>query len=258
MAPEMFLHDKCAKPCDIWSLGLVFFEMASGKHPFASSGLELELSAKITDDEPPRLGEDCCRGIRDLVSLMLVREDQQRATADQLLDHDFVQQAGSSDAEAALGRWLTRLKDLDGPTGRVSTSPVKDESMAKLRTGSTPSSMRSASSKGSCLKTADRKRLQSSTTVRKSVSVSDVAEVIEVVRSEEEAAELLLSLEQDDWVSVEQWSAVKHAKFMTSFGTGVGHQIRDIDGTGRGHAQSSGCGCCAGFRAIFCGLPRRN
>ena len=34
MSPEVYLHQPYDKKCDIWALGLIFYEMAMMKHPF--------------------------------------------------------------------------------------------------------------------------------------------------------------------------------------------------------------------------------
>merc|ERR1712151_1425541 len=57
MAPEMCLGENYTFTVDIWSYGLVLYELASGTFPFADMKSFPELFAALCEDPEPRLHE---------------------------------------------------------------------------------------------------------------------------------------------------------------------------------------------------------
>lgn len=58
MSPERFLGKEYSFDSDLWSLGLVIFEMATGRFPYEFSNVFIEHLNKILADPEPRLPED--------------------------------------------------------------------------------------------------------------------------------------------------------------------------------------------------------
>lgn len=91
MAPEIYKFGVYEKACDLWSVGVIFFECLFGKAPFASATVE-ELKAKLLDDSPikipsrPVFGKDCI----DLVSKLLKRKLSERIHHEQFFVHPFI------------------------------------------------------------------------------------------------------------------------------------------------------------------------
>lgn len=92
MAPEVFtkMHTEGhGRAADIWSVGCVVVEMASGKRPWAELDSNYQVMFKVgmgeTPDIPPSLSEDGY----DFVDHCLQHDPQQRATAAELLHHTF-------------------------------------------------------------------------------------------------------------------------------------------------------------------------
>ncbi|XP_045191435.2 SNF-related serine/threonine-protein kinase-like isoform X5 [Mercenaria mercenaria] len=92
-APEILLGDSYdAQAVDIWSLGVILFMLVCGKPPFQEVN-DSETLTMIMDCKyqfPPHVSQPC----RDLVSLMLRREPGNRATLQQIEEHDWLKTGG--------------------------------------------------------------------------------------------------------------------------------------------------------------------
>ena len=83
MAPEQWLDDASGEPADMWSLGVILFEMIAGRRPWMSSDPAV-LGTRIVERAPaPRL--DSFRSVRhelvELVARCLDKDAQQRPSA---------------------------------------------------------------------------------------------------------------------------------------------------------------------------------
>lgn len=112
LAPEKF--DASARgvgysfPADIWSLGIVLYELASGVHPFAGASNFIEILTMVTKEPEPRLLEahGHPKALCDFVELCLTRDASARADVQELLRHNFVAGAAS---RSELSEWLSLL-----------------------------------------------------------------------------------------------------------------------------------------------------
>jgi len=91
MAPEILKCKVYDSKVDLWSVGVILYEVIFGYAPFTSSTLE-ELEKKILDDVPIQipthvmLSETC----KDLLKRLLQRNPLQRITFEEFFDHPFV------------------------------------------------------------------------------------------------------------------------------------------------------------------------
>ena len=85
-----------SQPADIWSLGIIAYEMATGKTPYDSMN-PVEQMRAIIDSDPPNLPSSCSLVFKDFVSQCLMKSPEKRATAHKLLKHDFIQTAKDSE-----------------------------------------------------------------------------------------------------------------------------------------------------------------
>lgn len=86
MAPEV-LHGKYGKECDVWSLGVIIYQMLTGQYPF-DGRTEIEIRDKIMlgDFEMP---DHISNNAKSLLDKMIDRKNDERATFRQLLDHEW-------------------------------------------------------------------------------------------------------------------------------------------------------------------------
>ena len=85
-----------SQPADIWSLGIIAYQMATGKTPYDEMNPVEQIKA-ITNSEPPVLPSQFSPDFRDFVSQCLVKLPDKRATAHKLLNHNFIHQAKDSE-----------------------------------------------------------------------------------------------------------------------------------------------------------------
>jgi serine/threonine-protein kinase len=102
MSPEQARGDKVGCPSDIFSLGMVLYELASGRHPFASD-FPMEVLRAIMSDPPPPLARwrnDVPPKLESLITRMLAKLPQARPTAEEV-ERGFDEWARSVDAISA-------------------------------------------------------------------------------------------------------------------------------------------------------------
>ena len=91
MSPELIKGENYGEKVDIWSLGIMIFEMAEGVPPYMDLP-PLQALFKISNEDAPRLAnaESYSSNMRDFVSKCLQKDVNERADATQLLQHPFL------------------------------------------------------------------------------------------------------------------------------------------------------------------------
>merc|ERR1719385_225325 len=97
MAPEVIQEIGYDCVADIWSLGITSLEMAEGKAPYGEIH-PMRAIFMIPTKPPPSFQEPdkWSSQFIDFVSRCLVKKSEERATASELLQHDFIKNAGPS------------------------------------------------------------------------------------------------------------------------------------------------------------------
>ncbi|XP_030753033.1 mitogen-activated protein kinase kinase kinase 4 [Sitophilus oryzae] len=93
MAPEVFtknMNEGHGRAADIWSVGCVVVEMASGKRPWAQFDSNYQIMFKVGMGQSPDPPDDMIDEGLDFLELCFKHIPKERATAHQLLDHNFV------------------------------------------------------------------------------------------------------------------------------------------------------------------------
>jgi eukaryotic-like serine/threonine-protein kinase len=77
LSPEVLRGERATAQSDIWALGVVLYDMASGELPF-KGGSMAELGSAILKDQPAPLPERVHPGLRTLIQRCLAKEPSQR------------------------------------------------------------------------------------------------------------------------------------------------------------------------------------
>lgn len=97
MAPEVVRRSGSGTPADVWSVGCVLIEMATGNHPWFGCGGQAQAIYKIAGtNELPGFPNTFCVSGRDFMFMCLRRSPGERPSAAELLTHPFVADAGGS------------------------------------------------------------------------------------------------------------------------------------------------------------------
>jgi len=106
MAPEMCLGSDYNFAVDLWSYGLVLYELATGVFPLDGSTIP-ELFMAIMEKPEPRLSPEYPSDLRDFVAQCLTRDALQRRDSDYLLTFPFVTE--NVESEEVFAQYLATL-----------------------------------------------------------------------------------------------------------------------------------------------------
>jgi len=109
---------------DIWSLGIVLQECATGCYPLAMQGACIEMAQTILDAEVPDLPPHFSAEFRDFLGHCLRKDPNTRLSAEALLCHPWLLRHQASSFEAARSTvrdWIRSLSATQG-TGTATTA----------------------------------------------------------------------------------------------------------------------------------------
>lgn len=90
MAPEILKQERYGRKVDIWSLGCVIIEMASGKHPWEGVKTYEELCANIANQHKPKMPNRLSPVCQDLVTKCIEYNKKERLNTSAILKHPFL------------------------------------------------------------------------------------------------------------------------------------------------------------------------
>ena len=110
MSPERITGKKYSYPSDIWSVGLVIYELATGDEPYGGGSDFLTQLTKIVENPEPKLdGNIFSKDFCDFIEKTLNKEEEKRANIDDLLKHNWI--VGHENDEESVAKWLAFLFD---------------------------------------------------------------------------------------------------------------------------------------------------
>jgi serine/threonine protein kinase len=92
MSPEVYLFQPYDNSCDIWALGMIFYELAMMKYALSPNDKARILNANL-EFIPPVI--DCARRrydvrVQQLLETMLQRDPKRRASIEQICNHPLL------------------------------------------------------------------------------------------------------------------------------------------------------------------------
>lgn len=95
MAPEVIKGKSYDKKCDIWSLGVVLYQLLTGRYPFLPETFsQKELYKHILDPNSLKFPDYLSPTVKDLLSSMLTVDPKQRIELDKICEHPWIVRIG--------------------------------------------------------------------------------------------------------------------------------------------------------------------
>jgi serine/threonine protein kinase len=126
MAPEQARHEQVDPRSDVFSLGCVIHQMASGEEPFTGASPINRIMAQILDPVPnlTELREDVPPALADLVERMLAKDPQGRPASAAAVSQELAAiEKELSRPTAAATEWAEAPDPVAAPRPRVPTAP---------------------------------------------------------------------------------------------------------------------------------------
>ena len=110
MSPERITGKIYSYPSDIWSVGLVIYELATGEEPYGGGDDFLTQITKIVEYDEPRLdGKIFSKEFCDFIEKTVKKEPEKRADVEELLNHPWI--VGHDNDNDSIPKWLAFLFD---------------------------------------------------------------------------------------------------------------------------------------------------
>jgi len=149
-SPEMITGQTYTKKADIWSLGVLFYEIVSLKFPFVTESFSpMALGIKITKGQYAELPSAIDSQVKTMIKLMLSVNPIQRPSLLTLMGYSFAKEVLIAEGTVPAGLTLTN-DSIKSPTKQSSTMGAgTTKSIQSLQKSPSKGSLGSSSSKGS-------------------------------------------------------------------------------------------------------------
>jgi serine/threonine-protein kinase len=119
MSPEQIRGDRCTAASDVFSAGIVFFQLATGRHPFSARGQSLgQVVSAIVFETPPKISDlspDAPEGLEFILHKALEKDPANR-----------IQNAGDLKQALSLCRVVGSSVTVSGTPSPVAPQPAQD------------------------------------------------------------------------------------------------------------------------------------
>eukprot|EP00499_Haloplacidia_sp_CaronLabIsolate_P012536 CAMPEP_0196782142 /NCGR_PEP_ID=MMETSP1104-20130614/10795_1 /TAXON_ID=33652 /ORGANISM="Cafeteria sp., Strain Caron Lab Isolate" /LENGTH=348 /DNA_ID=CAMNT_0042152373 /DNA_START=21 /DNA_END=1067 /DNA_ORIENTATION=+ len=102
MSPERIRGHHYSYSSDIWSLGLVLVELATGEHPFAECLSPVDMVQTIVESEPPRLPGKFSDEFQEFIENCVQGNPEDRLPAEILMASPWLEMHGATSLDAAV------------------------------------------------------------------------------------------------------------------------------------------------------------
>jgi mitogen-activated protein kinase kinase 3 len=112
MSPERIRNRPYSYASDIWSLGLVLMECATGRYPFHEHNNCIEVAQTILDADLPELPKGFSQDFGGFLKQCLHKDPDQRLPAEVLLGSPWLQYYGATSPDIATENvysWIRRI-----------------------------------------------------------------------------------------------------------------------------------------------------
>jgi serine/threonine protein kinase len=109
MSPERIMGEEYSFSSDIWSLGLVVYELATGLFPYTFSKVYIEHIESILRENEPTLPDNglYTPDLQNFITRCLKKNPKERDSAAELCAHPWILKYSDEDANVAM--WLAEL-----------------------------------------------------------------------------------------------------------------------------------------------------
>ncbi|MHC4955102.1 MAG: protein kinase domain-containing protein [Planctomycetota bacterium] len=113
-APEQFKRETVGPSADLYSLGVLLYELATGQHPFRSDDASAVISAHLTEQPPParERNDELSLFVSEVIATLLAKQPADRFESSKAL-HGILDQSERS------AWWIDRAPDLQKQEARL-------------------------------------------------------------------------------------------------------------------------------------------
>jgi len=129
MSPERIEGKKYSFPSDVWSFGLVLYEMATGLYPYPQSVNYMEILDYIVNSPEPTFPKNCgfSAEFADFLSRCLQKDPSKRDTVAQLCAHPWILQYSQSEVD--IENWVQEVLNAKKMKGKMPDIPTAKVSL---------------------------------------------------------------------------------------------------------------------------------
>jgi len=117
MSPERILHQPYSFPSDVWSLGLVALECATGIYPYREADTYIEMCETIVESPEPRPSGEFSEEFFQFIASCVRKKAEDRLPPDILLGSPWLSKHGAKDLASAVANVKAWIDSCATPEG---------------------------------------------------------------------------------------------------------------------------------------------